>query len=136
MRLIRRNRSASSGAFIVHALGVAIFWRPHPYGYAQTNLLHRFRTSSVEHWLGTVLGRDLADRIIYGTRVSLMLPGATLGIVLGTLIGVTSAFLGAAMIWVCSALSMPGSPSPTCCSCSPSSPCWALDCLMSWRCWG
>ena len=99
VRLIRRSRSASWGlSSSVTLLGVAIFADVlAPYGYAQTNLLHRFRTSSAEHWLGTdQLGRDLLSRIIYGTRVSLTVSlGATaLGIVLGTLIGVTSAFFG------------------------------------------
>ena len=74
MRLIREKPLGLLGAFIVCTLlGVAIFADVlAPYGYAQTNLLHRFRTSSVEHWLGTdQLGRDLLSRIIYGTRVSL-----------------------------------------------------------------
>jgi peptide/nickel transport system permease protein len=99
VRLIREKPLGLLGAFIVCALlGVAIFADVlAPYGYAQTNLLHRFRTSSAEHWLGTdQLGRDLLSRIIYGTRVSLTVSlGATaLGIVLGTLVGVTSAFFG------------------------------------------
>jgi len=99
MRLIREKPLGLLGACIVCAmLGIAIFADVlAPYGYAQTDLLHRFRTSSAEHWLGTdQLGRDLLSRIIYGTRVSLTVSlGATaLGIVLGTLIGVTSAFFG------------------------------------------
>ena len=68
-----------------------------PYGYAQTSLTHRFRASSAEHWLGTdQLGRDLLSRIIYGTRASLTVSlGATaIGTLLGTLVGVTSAFFG------------------------------------------
>jgi peptide/nickel transport system permease protein len=87
------------GACIVFALlGVAIFADVlAPYGYAQTSLLQRFRGSSLDHWLGTdQLGRDLLSRIIYGTRVSLTvsLGAAALGVVLATLIGVTSAFFG------------------------------------------
>ena len=121
-RLIREKPLGLLGAFIVFTLlGTAIcadFIAP--YGYAETRLLQRFRSSSIEHWLGTdQLGRDLLSRIIYGTRVSLTVSlGATaLGTLLGTLIGVTSAFFGAAMIWACSALSMPGSRSQTCSSC-------------------
>jgi len=99
VRLIREKPLGLLGAFIVFTLlGVAICADVlAPYGYAQTNLLHRFRTSSTEHLLGTdQLGRDLLSRIIYCTRVSLTvsLGATTLGTLLGTLIGVTSAFFG------------------------------------------
>jgi peptide/nickel transport system permease protein len=99
VRLIREKPLGLLGAFIVLAmLGVAVFAEViAPYGYAQTSLLHRFRGSSLEHWLGTdQLGRDLLSRIIYGTRVSLSvsLGAAALGTLLATLIGVTSAFFG------------------------------------------
>ena len=88
MRLIREKPLGLLGACIVFTLlGTAIFADViAPYGYAQTSLLHRFRASSAEHWLGTdQLGRDLLSRIIYGTRVSLTVSlGATaLGIVPG-----------------------------------------------------
>jgi peptide/nickel transport system permease protein len=99
VRLVREKPLGLLGAVIVFALlGVAIFADViAPYNYAQTSLLHRFQTSSFEHWLGTdQLGRDLLSRLIYGTRVSLTVSlGATaLGTILGTLIGVTSAFFG------------------------------------------
>src|SRR5262249_26828664 len=99
VRLIREKPLGLLGAFIVFTLlGIAIFADAiAPYGYAQTSLTQRFRASSTEHWLGTdQLGRDLLSRIIYGTRVSLTVSlGATaLGILLGTLVGVTSAFFG------------------------------------------
>jgi peptide/nickel transport system permease protein len=99
VRMVREKPLGLIGAFIVFALlGVAIFADIlAPYGYAQTSLLHRFRGSSMEHWLGTdQLGRDLLSRIIYGTRVSLSvsLGAAGLGVLLATLIGVTSAFSG------------------------------------------
>jgi peptide/nickel transport system permease protein len=99
VRMVREKPLGLIGACIVFVLlGVAIFADVlAPYGYAQTSLLHRFRGSSLEHWLGTdQLGRDLLSRIIYGTRVSLTvsLGAAALGVVLATLIGVTSAFFG------------------------------------------
>jgi peptide/nickel transport system permease protein len=99
VRLIRKKPLGFLGACIVFVLlGTAVFADViAPYGYAQTSLLHRFRASSPEHWLGTdQLGRDLLSRIIYGTRISLTVSlGATLlGTCLGTFIGVTSAFFG------------------------------------------
>src|SRR5919197_6382993 len=99
VRLIREKPLGLLGAFIVCGLlFVAVFADAiAPYGYAQTDLLHRFRGSSAEHWLGTdQLGRDLLSRIIYGTRVSLTvsLGAVALGTLVATLIGVTSAFIG------------------------------------------
>lgn len=99
MRLIRDKPLGLLGACIVFTLlGTAVLADViAPYGYAETRLLHRFRASSIEHWLGTdQLGRDLLSRIIYGTRASLTVSlGATaLGTLMGALIGVTSAFFG------------------------------------------
>jgi peptide/nickel transport system permease protein len=99
VRLIKEKPLGLLGAAIVFMLlGTAVLADfIAPYGYAQTNLLHRFRASSTEHWLGTdQLGRDLLSRLIYGTRVSLTvsLGATTLGTFLATLIGVTSAFFG------------------------------------------
>jgi peptide/nickel transport system permease protein len=99
VRLVREKPLGLLGAFIVFTLlGIAVFADViAPYGYAQTSLLQRFRPSSPEHWLGTdQLGRDLLSRIIYGARVSLTVSlGATaIGTLLGTAIGVTSAFFG------------------------------------------
>jgi len=98
MRLIRDKPLGLLGACIVFTLlGTAVLADViAPYGYAETRLLHRFRASSIEHWLGTdQLGRDLLSRIIYGTRASLTVSlGATaLGTLMGALIGVTSAVL-------------------------------------------
>jgi peptide/nickel transport system permease protein len=99
VRLIREKPLGLLGAFIVGALLIMALCADliAPYGYAQTDLLHRFRGSSAEHWLGTdQLGRDLLSRIIYGTRASLTvsLGAVALGTLLATLIGVTSAFMG------------------------------------------
>jgi peptide/nickel transport system permease protein len=99
VRMVREKPLGLLGAFIVFALlGVAVLADVlAPYGYSQTSLPHRFRGSSLEHWMGTdQLGRDLLSRIIYGTRVSLTvsLGAAALGVLLATLIGVTSAFFG------------------------------------------
>ena len=120
VRLIREKPLGLLGAFIVFGLlFLALFADVIvPYGYAQTNLLHRFRGSSVEHWLGTdQLGRDLLSRVIYGTRVSLTvsLGAAALGTLLATLIGVTSAFFGGRYdLSGYNALSTHGRPSQGC----------------------
>lgn len=59
----------------------------------------RLRGISAEHWLGTdAYGRDTYSRVVYGTRVSLIVgTGATIMcIVLGLLIGVVAGYFRAA----------------------------------------
>lgn len=55
---------------------------------------------SKEHWLGTdSIGRDLLSRMIYGTRVTLVVGVMAVAItfIFGTLIGVASAYMGGAV---------------------------------------
>ncbi|MDP9359359.1 MAG: ABC transporter permease [Chloroflexota bacterium] len=59
--------------------------------------MRRFQSPSAEYWLGTdENGRDLASRIVYGSRVSLLvgLSAMAFSIVLGTLIGLFAGFAG------------------------------------------
>ena len=141
VRMVREKPLGVIGACIVVALlGVAIFADVlAPYGYAQTSLLHRFRGSSMEHWLGTdQLGRDLLSRIIYGTRVSLTvsLGARPWGYFWPRSSASPQPSSGAAMTCACSVLSMRGNPSPVFSSCSRSCRCWVQDSSMSQQCWG
>ncbi len=68
-----------------------------PYPYDQMHRRERLQGPSATYWLGTDnLGRDLFSRIVYGARISLLVGvGATaLSIGIGTLLGVTSGYLG------------------------------------------
>ena len=68
-----------------------------PYPYSEQHLADRLQGASARYLLGTDhLGRDLFSRIIYGTRVSLLvgLAATALSVVVSTLIGGTSGFLG------------------------------------------
>jgi peptide/nickel transport system permease protein len=65
-----------------------------PYDPFQQNLAQGLSNPSTAHWMGQdKLGRDIFSRILYGTRVSVMVGGitvlvsATLGILLGSLAG-------------------------------------------------
>lgn len=52
---------------------------------------------STEHWLGTdQLGRDIYSRILYGTRISLRVAGAAVGLslVVGSLLGLVAGYFG------------------------------------------
>jgi peptide/nickel transport system permease protein len=68
-----------------------------PYGYAEMVIRDRLKPWSAEHLLGTdQVGRDLFSRIIYGARISMIvsIAGASLSVLLATIIGVISGFLG------------------------------------------
>ena len=64
---------------------------------SKLNLADRLQGPSARHLLGTdQLGRDLLSRLLFGARISLVvgLAATTLNVVVATLIGGTSGFLG------------------------------------------
>ncbi len=68
-----------------------------PYPYDEPHIRDMMKGPSAQYLLGTdQLGRDSLSRIIHGTRTSLLVGLATtaLGVVISTLIGGTSGFLG------------------------------------------
>ena len=68
-----------------------------PYPYDEIHLVDRLQGSSSRYLLGTdQAGRDLLSRLIYGARFSLLvgLAATTVNVVVSTLIGGTSGFLG------------------------------------------
>ncbi len=68
-----------------------------PYPFDEIHLADILKTPSAQYLLGTDhLGRDLLSRLIYGARLSILvgLAATTLNVVVATLIGVTSGFLG------------------------------------------
>ena len=78
------------GLFLAAAL-LSLVWTP--YDVAALNIASKLAPPSAAHWLGTDhLGRDILLRILYGSRVSLLVGvtvvgiGMSLGIVLGLLV--------------------------------------------------
>ncbi len=94
-----RNRMATAGMVILlFILVVAVFapWIA-PYSPQAQNLRRRFETPSSDHWFGTdELGRDIFSRIVYGSRVSLMVGFAAAfgGLIVGVVIGMLSGYYG------------------------------------------
>ena len=88
----------ASGIVILILILLAIFADVlAPYPFDQLNLADRLQGPSARHLLGTdQLGRDLLSRLLFGARISLVvgLAATTLNVVVATLIGGTSGFIG------------------------------------------
>jgi peptide/nickel transport system permease protein len=75
-----------------------------PYGDNEIDLFNMTASPSAEHWLGTDdLGRDELSRLIYGSRVSLLVGVGTalLSTVIGIIVGAIAGYYGG---WLDSAL--------------------------------
>jgi peptide/nickel transport system permease protein len=98
----KRNPIAMLGLLIIVALiGVALF-APLITSSAglEPELANRLRPPSAEHWFGTDdLGRDIYDRIIWGSRITLYIVGLVTVIVvpIGLLIGTVAGYVGGAV---------------------------------------
>jgi peptide/nickel transport system permease protein len=95
-RLVRRNPLAAIGAvLVVMAIICAIFapWIA-PQDPAHIDLPSRLSLPSAQHWFGTdELGRDELSRVIYGSRVSMLVgtcvvaAALALGLIIGSIAG-------------------------------------------------
>ncbi|MCC6363947.1 MAG: ABC transporter permease [Bryobacterales bacterium] len=93
-----RVRSAAAAALLILLLVTAIGadWIS-PLPYKQQNREEARQSPGPAHWLGSDdLGRDLWSRLLYGTRVSLLLAGAAalLATLIAAAVGVTAAYCG------------------------------------------
>jgi len=95
----RRNPIAMIGlAIILGLIFVAAFapWITASDGL-EPDLINRLQAPGAEHWFGTdQLGRDIFDRIIWGSRITLYIVGLVTVIVvpIGLVIGVIAGYLG------------------------------------------
>jgi len=95
----RRNRLAMLGAAIVLALFLLAIFAPwvSRYDPLMVDLDVMTQAPSKSHWLGTdQLGRDLLTRILYGTRISLVvgIVPTLLSMTLGTALGLIGGYYG------------------------------------------
>jgi len=98
-RRFRRNHVALSGAAIVALLVITAVCAPYlaPYDPAHQTLAATLMGPSARHWLGTdEFGRDVLSRLIFGTRVELVvgLASVSIGLVLGVVLGTAAAYWG------------------------------------------
>lgn len=98
-RSLRRNRMAMLGLFILVILVLMAVFADviAPYAYDAQNLLNARQAPSAAHIFGTdEFGRDIFSRIIYGSRLSLVVGFISVGIalILGGILGAIAGFYG------------------------------------------
>lgn len=98
-RSLRRNRMAMLGLVILVLLALMAIFADFiaPYAYDAQDLLNARQAPSAEHIFGTdEFGRDIFSRIIYGSRLSLVVGFISVGIalVLGGFLGAVAGFYG------------------------------------------
>jgi hypothetical protein len=97
--VFRGNPIAMAGFIIIASLVLmAVFapWLTGGNGLTQ-NLADRLLPPNAEHWLGTdQLGRDIFDRIVWGSRITLYIVGlvAVLVVPIGLAIGIVAGYSG------------------------------------------
>jgi peptide/nickel transport system permease protein len=99
LKIPLRTNSGRIGLAILAVYSIVVIFGPWltPYIPTEYDLDHRFESPSLNHLFGTDHnGRDVLSRVIAGARsiVFISVVGTALGIFLGTIIGVTSGYLG------------------------------------------
>jgi peptide/nickel transport system permease protein len=96
----KKPLGALGGVIVVGMLLMTVFAeRIAPYDYDESIRGARMKPPGATHWLGTDnLGRDMWSRIVFGARVSVTVGFAAigLGILLATILGITSGYFGGA----------------------------------------
>jgi len=98
----RHNPLAAAGVVLVIILVIFAIFAPWiaPQDPAAINLPARLDTVSHGHWFGTdELGRDILSRVIYGTRISMLVGGSVVltSLVLGLIVGSIAGYYGGAI---------------------------------------
>ena len=99
MRSLRKNRMAMVGLVILILLILVAIFADFiaPYPYDQQDLMNMRALPSTEHIFGTdEYGRDIFSRVIYGSRLSLVVGFISVGIalVVGGILGAVAGFYG------------------------------------------
>ena len=102
IRRFLRHRPAIVGTFILVTIIAGAIFAPFiaPQNPTKTNLQIVDQPPTAQHWLGgDRSGRDVWSRVVYGTRVSLVVGFGAVGlyVLIGTLLGLISGFAGGAI---------------------------------------
>ncbi len=99
LRMCRQNKLAAVSAVVIAVIILASIFAPliAPYGEAEQDVINRLQAPSLAHLFGTdELGRDVFSRILYGSRVSLVigiLP-SVLSLAIGIVLGLLAGYIG------------------------------------------
>lgn len=99
LRMCRQNKLAAVSAVVIAVIILAAVFAPliAPYGEAEQDVINRLQAPSLAHLFGTdELGRDVFSRILYGSRVSLVigiLP-SVLSLAIGIVLGLLAGYIG------------------------------------------
>lgn len=96
---LRNNKMAMASLFVLLFMITIALLTPWiaPYSYEEQKLDLGASAPSAEHWLGTdILGRDQLTRIMYGSRISLMVGfiATAVALTIGVLWGAIAGFIG------------------------------------------
>lgn len=96
---LRNNKLALWGVALILFLTLLAIFSPWivPYSPIEQHLIERLQPPTMKHWMGTDdLGRDLFSRLVFGTRISLMVGFVAVSIstLFGTLIGLIAGYYG------------------------------------------
>lgn len=94
----KKHKLAVVGFFILMLLALVAIFAPIIVPYNPDQIIGSFSAPpSWKHWLGTdQVGRDILSRVIYGTRVSLLVGFSSVGIglAIGIILGLVSGYFG------------------------------------------
>ena len=98
---LRKNRMAMFGLIVLLLLVVMAIFADFiaPYGMDEQNYSQMLQSPSLQHIMGTDnYGRDIFSRIVYGTRISLLIGFISLAIstVVGSILGACAGYFGGA----------------------------------------
>ena len=99
MARLYKNKLAMFGMVVLIVLAILALLTPWiaPYSYEAQDLYLGATPPSLTHWMGTdVFGRDQLTRVLYGSRVSLMvgLVATSVALCIGVLWGTIAGFVG------------------------------------------
>ncbi len=97
VRSMAKNKMAILGLVILLILLLAAIFAEQiaPYPYAAQNLKNTFQAPNAQHWFGTdKFGRDIFSRVVFGTRLSLLVGFIAIGIatVVGGILGAIAGY--------------------------------------------
>ncbi len=98
-RIFFRRKIAVAGLVIILIVVLMAIFAPllAPYDPYEPDVVNRLAPPSSEHWLGTdAIGRDTLSRVIYGSRISLLvgLGAVALSTIIGALLGLIAGYFG------------------------------------------